>query len=274
MDPAIPAGSPVPAEQERARFPGAGDMTQWVEGSVVNLRQWTEELYSLQVRADIAPFIAGQFTRVAREIDGEIVARPYSFVNAPDNPLLEFYFITVPAGPLSHELIQLVPGDHILVAPRAAGFFILKELPDAESLWMLATGTAIGPFLSILGTAEVWERFRHIILVHSVRNARELTYRDTLADLLRRHPEQLQVISMVSREPLDHALEGRITQAIEDGRLEARAGLMLDPAGSQVMICGNPAMVHDTTHLLEQRGLRKNRRREPGHITTEQYWKE
>ena len=249
-------------------------MTQWVEGSVVNLRQWTEELFSLQVRADIAPFIAGQFTRIALEIGGEIIARPYSFVNAPDNPVLEFYFITVPSGPLSHELIHLNPGAHILVAPRAAGYFTLKELPDAEHLWMLATGTAIGPFLSILGTDEVWERFRHIILVHSVRTARELTYQDTLGRFLEQHPEQLQVIPMVSRETVDHALGGRITQAIEEGLLEARAALSLDPATSQVMICGNPAMVHDTTHLLEKRGLRKNRRREPGHITTEQYWKE
>jgi ferredoxin--NADP+ reductase len=249
-------------------------MSHWVKGDVVELRQWTEELYSLRVRADIAPFIAGQFTRVAREIGGQIIARPYSFVNAPDHPVLEFYFITVPAGPLSHELIRLGPGDEILVAPRAAGFFVLRELPDAECLWMLATGTAIGPFLSILGTGEVWTRFRHVVLVHSVRTAPELTYRDTLDALLEQHPAQLQVIPMVSRENVDHALEGRITKAIADGRLEARAGLALDPAGSQVMICGNPAMVHDTTHLLEQRGLRKNRRREPGHITTEQYWKE
>lgn len=249
-------------------------MSKWVEGKVVELRPWTEELYSLRVRADVAPFVAGQFTRVARKIGDEIIARPYSFVNAPDDPVLEFYFITVPAGPLSHELIRLGPGDDILVAPRAAGFFVLRELPDAESLWMLATGTAIGPFLSILGTAEVWKRFRRVVLVHSVRTASELTYRDTLESLLKLHPAQLQVIPMVSRERVEHALEGRITQAILNGRLEARAGLSFDPANSQVMICGNPAMVHDTTHLLERRGLRKNRRREPGHITTEQYWKE
>jgi ferredoxin/flavodoxin---NADP+ reductase len=249
-------------------------MTRWADGCVVNLRHWTEELYSLQVEADIAPFIAGQFTRIARKINGEIIARPYSFVNAPDDPLLEFYFITVPMGPLTHELINLKPGDAILIAHRAAGFFVLKELPDAECLWMLATGTAIGPFLSILGTREVWDRFRHIVLVHSVRLARELTYQDTIRRLLEGHPEQLQVIPMVSREAVEYALGGRITRALEDGRLEARAGLSLNAGSSQVMICGNPAMVHDTTHLLEARGLRKNRRREPGHITTELYWKE
>ena len=49
-------------------------------------RRWTDKLYSLQLTADIAPFTAGQFTRLALDIDGERVARPYSFVNAPDNP--------------------------------------------------------------------------------------------------------------------------------------------------------------------------------------------
>ncbi|MGB5676112.1 MAG: ferredoxin--NADP(+) reductase, partial [Gemmatimonadota bacterium] len=71
-------------------------MSKWVEGTVVRLQQWTPKLYSIQLDADIAPFAAGQFTRLALEIDGEMVARPYSFVNGPDNPLHEFYFITVP----------------------------------------------------------------------------------------------------------------------------------------------------------------------------------
>ena len=86
-------------------------MSTWIEGTVVNLRQWTDELYSVQVEADVAPFTAGQFTRVALEIDGEMVARPYSFVNGPDNPLHEFYFILVKDGPLTHELIKLKRGD-------------------------------------------------------------------------------------------------------------------------------------------------------------------
>jgi ferredoxin--NADP+ reductase len=38
------------------------------------------------------------------------------------------------------------------------------------------------------------------------------------------------------------------------------------------MICGNPDMVRDTIRILEQRGLRRNRRSQPGHITTEHYW--
>jgi len=248
-------------------------MAAWLEGRVVRLHRWTDRLYSLQVQAEIPPFKAGQFTRLALEIDGEMVARPYSFVNGPDNPLLEFYFIRVPGGPLTARLIELKPGDPLFIAPRSAGFFTLDEIPAAEVLWMLSTGTALGPFLSILSTAQPWRRYRRIVLVHAVRYVPELTYRDEIDALLAAHPQQLQYIPFVSREPVDFALHGRVTNALVNGTLEARAGLTLDAENSQVMICGNPSMVADTQQALEARGLKKNRRREPGQITTEQYWK-
>jgi ferredoxin--NADP+ reductase len=237
------------------------------------LHQWTADLYSIQVEADIAPFTAGQFNRLALEIDGEMVARPYSFVNGPANPVNEFCFTVVKDGPLTHELIRLKTGDPLYLAPRAAGFFVLSEVPDTETLWMLSTGTAIGPFLSILTTAEAWQRYRNIVLVHAVRTTEELVYQDEIKALLEQHAEQLRFIPFVSREDTDFAIKGRVPAAIEDGQLEQRAGLEIAADNTQVMICGNPDMVHDTQSVLEARGLKKNRRRDPGHITTEQYWK-
>jgi ferredoxin--NADP+ reductase len=249
-------------------------MSQWVDGTVVHLRQWTDRLYSLQVEADIPPFKAGQFTRVGLDIGGERVARPYSFVNPPADPRLEFYFITVPDGPLTRELVRLAPGDSVYVASRSSGLLVLDGLPDADCLWMLSTGTAIGPFLSILGDAEVWQRYASVVLVHSVRTSEELTYRDTIDRFTQGHTDRFVYIPMTSREETGFGISGRIPGAIGDGLLEARAALPLSAENSQVMICGNPAMVRDTQAVLESRGLRKNRRREPGHITTEQYWKE
>ena len=248
-------------------------MSKWVEGTVFKLQQWTAELYSIQLEADIAPFVAGQFTRLALEIDGEMVARPYSFVNGPDDPLHEFYFITVPDGPLTRRMVQLQPADTLYVAPRGAGFFVLDELHAADTLWMLSTGTALGPFLSILTTPEVWQCYRNVVLVHAVRTAAELTYQDRIQALVGQHPRQLQFIPFVSREAAGTAIRDRVPAAIADGRLEARAGFGFDAANSQVMVCGNPAMVRDTVQVLEARGLKKNKRRDPGQITTEQYWK-
>lgn len=249
-------------------------MSKWIEGTVIGLRQWTEKLFSVQLEADIVPFTAGQFTRLAMEIDGEMVARPYSFVNGPASKVNEFYFIIVPDGPLSNRMVKLESGDTLSIAPKGAGFFILKEVPTADTLWMLSTGTALGPFLSILTTDKAWDSYKNIVLVHAVRTAVELTYGEEIKTLLAAHPEQLQFIPFVSREETDFAMSGRVPVAIKNGQLEERAGLTLTADNSQVMICGNPAMVRDTFAELETRGLKKNKRRDPGHITTEQYWKE
>ena len=245
---------------------------RWTEGRVIELQPWTDTLYSLRVKADILPFTAGQFTKIGLVIDDELVSRPYSFVNSPAEDYLEFYFVIVPDGPLTSRLIKLQKGDSIWVMKRASGFLRLDEVPDSRHLWMLSTGTAIGPFLSILKMPEVWQRFEKVVLVHAVRYARELSFQPTIQTIQEQHPEQFSYIPFVSREQLDTALPGRIPAAIENGSLEKRAGLTISPENSQVMICGNPAMVRDTTEVLKTRHLERNRRRTPGHITVENYW--
>ncbi|HET9700615.1 MAG TPA: ferredoxin--NADP reductase [Burkholderiales bacterium] len=247
-------------------------MTKWVEGRVAGLRRWTGQLWSLRVEAPVDPFRAGQFTRIALDIGGERVARPYSYVNAPEERPLEFYFITVPEGPLTNRLAALEPGASIWVAPKASGMLTLADVPASEHLWMLSTGTGIGPFLSILKTPEPWQRFSRVVLVQAVRFAAELAYRDLIAEIARRRGEQLAYVPFVSREETAFAIQGRIPEALRDGRLEQRAALPIDPARSQVMVCGNPGMVEDTLAVLEGKGLRRNRRKEPGQISVETYW--
>jgi ferredoxin--NADP+ reductase len=245
---------------------------KWVEGSVVGQKRWTQTLFTLRVEADVAAFEAGQFAKLALAIGGEMVARPYSFVNAPKERPHEFYYVTLPDGPLTQRLCRLEAGDTVYLAPRPAGFLVLSEVPHAENLWLISTGTGLGPFLSILKTEVPWQRFKQVVLVHAVRHAEELTYRETIERLAREHAGQLRAVSFVSRETKAGALPGRIPAAIEEGRLEAAAGAVLSAKVSQVMICGNPEMVTDTSAALARRGMKKHRRREPGHITVENYW--
>ena len=68
------------------------------------------------------------------------------------------------------------------------------------------------------------------------------------------------------------ALRGRIPALITDGRLESRAGVPLTADNAHAMLCGNPAMVDDVQAALAARGMRRRRRKEPGHITLETYW--
>ena len=125
-------------------------MTDWLTGTIIERRQWTDDLFSLRFEAPLAEFKAGQFVRIALDIDGERVGRPYSLVNAPHEPFLEIYFNIVKGGPLSPRLAALEPGATLWLSNTANGFMILDEIPEARYLWLLATGTGIGPFLSIL----------------------------------------------------------------------------------------------------------------------------
>jgi ferredoxin/flavodoxin---NADP+ reductase len=238
----------------------------WLEGRVVENRHWTQALFSLRVAASPLQFEAGQFVRIALDIDGERVARPFSFVNPPQDPVLEFYGIVVPEGPLSPRLARLAGGDTLHIASNPAGFLVLSEVPDAETLWLMCTGTGIAPFVSILRTEAPWRRFRDVVLVHAVRRANELVYADVLQAL------NLRYVSFVSRESAPGSLAGRIPAALRDGRLEAAAGLKLAAESSHVMLCGNPDMLKDTSAALVERGMRKHRRRNPGHITVESFW--
>lgn len=247
-------------------------MSKWVEGKVVGMRRWNEYLYTLRVDAAMASFEAGQFTKLALDINGERVERAYSIASAPAERPLEFYFIVVPDGLLTKCLAALQPGDSIQVLARAAGFFTLSEVPVADNLWMLSTGTGIAPFLSILKTETPWRRFRQVVLVHAVRTASELSYGDTIRRIAQNQPEQFRFVPFVSREDTAYALRARIPAAIADGRLQARAGIALSAEKSQVMVCGNPGMVRDTTEILLALGMKKHRRRDPGQITAERYW--
>ena len=136
---------------------------------------------------------------------------------------------------------------------------------------MIATGTAVGVYLSILRTEQSWQRFRHIVLVHNVRKRDQLSYADEIAALRRTHGERFRYVPITSREVVENALHGRILANLENGRLESHAGLALSAEESHVMLCGNMGMIREVSASLESRGMRKHRKKEPGHYTTEKY---
>lgn len=244
---------------------------QWLDGEVIENHQWNERLFSLKIKAPLGDFRAGQFVRVGLEIDGEVLARPYSLVNSPDEEYLEIYFNIVPEGPLSPLLAKLQAGDSIKVAAKPAGFLVVEEVPEVKNLWMLATGTAIGPFLAILKTEKVYQRFEKIVLCYSVRSTDELSYMENIQALLESHQNQLIFVPFITREENSGAMRKRIPASIKDGSLEERTGVKIDAENTHVLICGSSAMMKDANEVLNERGLRKHLRREPGHISTEKY---
>ena len=248
----------------------------WLPATVIENQQWTPRLYSLRLQAELLPFKAGQFVRLQLPllVDGlpQFIAKSYSLLNAPDDPIAEVFFNIVPNGKLSTALAQLQLGDRLEISQPANGFFVLDEVSQAAQLWMIATGTGLGPYLSILKTAQAWQRFEQIVLVHGVPLVAELAYQDLIASFLEQHPQQFQYVSCVTRENNPNGLNGRVTTNLQSGALEQVTGLNINPQASQIMLCGNHAMLDEMKTLLAQRGLQKHLRHKPGHITTEQYF--
>jgi len=247
-------------------------MAKWLQGTVVERQLWCEDLISIKVSTDPLQFTAGQFVNVGLEVENKILARPYSLVNTPEDSLLEIHFNTVEKGTLSPMLAALTVGDDIQISDRAAGLLTLSEIPDVPYLWLFATGTGIGPFLSILKTPEPWQRFEKIVLGYSVKNLENLAYRADFEALQTQYPDKFCFLPCVTREQAAGTINSRITNCIENGEFEKLAALELSPDSAHVMLCGNSEMNTDVTSLLEDRGMRRHTRREPGHIATEKYY--
>ena len=208
--------------------------------------------------------------RIALDIDGERVARPYSLVNDATDDALEIYFNIVLEGPLSPKLAELDVGDEVFISENANGFLTVEEVPECRHLWLLATGTGVGPFLSILKTEKTWQRFEKVVLVYSVRDVSELSYQQLISAIEKQYPGQFSFVPFITREKVEGAINQRIPASIENGSLEQRTGIQINE-DSHIMMCGNSAMISSVMECLEKRGLKKHRRREPGHITTEKY---
>ena len=247
--------------------------------TLTSIQVWSPSLFSLRCTRDAGfRFRAGQFARLGvAKADGSLVWRAYSMASAPHDEFLEFFSIVVPGGEFTSELSRLKVGDSLLVEKQALGFLTLDRFVDGRDLWLLASGTGLAPFLSILQGLEVWQRFERVVLVYSARSFAELASQPLIrsfAELehLAEFADKLTYLPVVTREQAPGCLNARITELLDSGELERAAGLELTPEYSRVMICGNPQMIDDIRQRLKVRGLNLSLTRRPGQVAVENYW--
>ena len=276
----MPALAPSVAAPERpAPDNAAGSARKATREAVLRVAWWTPALVSLHVTRDRAfRFAAGHYARLGvPDASGEPVFRPLSIASAPADPHLEFLCTLIPGGELSVLLAACRVGDGVEVEKASYGFHTLDALAPGSDLWLLASGTGLAPYLSILRDPAAWNGFERIVVVHSVRRSSELAYARELERLAREGPgaearARLSYLPVITREPGATALSARIPALVADGRLVRAAGVALDPAHSRVMVCGNPDMTRELRALLGERGFGTARRGAPGQIAFEKYW--
>ncbi|KJS65796.1 MAG: ferredoxin-NADP reductase [Comamonadaceae bacterium BICA1-1] len=252
-------------------------MSAFNEERVLTVHHWTDRLFSFTTTRDPSlRFSNGHFTMIGLRVEGgKPLLRAYSIASANYEEHLEFLSIKVPDGPLTSRLQHIVPGDTIVVGRKPTGTLLIDYLLPGKRLYLLGTGTGLAPWMSIIRDPATYEKFEQVVLVHGVREVKELAYYDYLTVDLPQHEflgemvsQQLRYYPTVTREPFIN--RGRVTDLIENGKLAADLGLpALDPAHDRVMICGSPEMLRDLKRMMEQRQFVEGNTSTPGDYVIE-----
>lgn len=237
-------------------------MSHFTEETVLAVQHWTDTLFSFRAtRSPSFRFTNGQFTMMGLEVEGKPLLRAYSMVSTNYDEELEFFSIKVPDGPLTSRLQHIREGDRILVGKKPTGTLVHDNLLPGRILYLLATGTGLAPFMSIIRDLETYEKFEKIVLVHGCRQVAELAYGEYITGSLPQDEylgemisEKLIYYPTVTREPYQN--RGRVTDLITSGQIFKDIGVPpIDPEQDRAMLCGSPQMLEDMKQLLEERGF-------------------
>ena len=190
------------------------------------------------------PFEAGQFARLGLAVDGHPVMRAYSIASAPNEETLRFLVTEVPEGSLSPRLHELEPGAEVLLEGNAEGNLRPARVAGGKTLWLLATGSGLAPFLSIVHDPATWQTWEDVVIVESVRTLEEAAPARELME--ETFPGELTVVVATTREEEEERrgdLSGRITQLLTSGELEEHVGKRITPEDARVILCGNPEFI-------------------------------
>ena len=143
------------------------------ELEVIEVTHYTDKLFRIKLeRPRDFRFTAGEFTMIGLPEDD--VRRAYSFTSGPYDDYLEFYSIKVPNGPLTSKLKYIEPGKFLEVGDKSTGTLTLANLELGGHLWLMATGTGIAPYISLLRDPATFDAFDKITVCWTVPKCKRL----------------------------------------------------------------------------------------------------
>lgn len=225
---------------------------------VIDVEHYTDSLFKFKLtKPENFEFKSGQFTMIGLD---DTPKRAYSLTSAPQDNFIEFYSIKVPDGALTSKLQHIKVGDFVNVSDKPVGNLVVENLTEGTDLWLLATGTGIAPFISMLCDDYTYERFKNIHVVWSVREKSEIKSFDSFLKAL-----PIYYTPIVTRDNSWKGISTRITQLIKDNEILGDSTSETD----KVMICGNMDFNIEIRDMLKERGWVEGSNREKGSFLLE-----
>ena len=217
-------------------------------------------------------FIPGQYVTLIAEIEGRRVLRPYSIASAPYQlPEIEFFVRYVlkdnKPGLFTSKLFNAKPGKKFETL-KLAGMFLLDE-NDKRTKIFLASGTGLGPFISMIRHEIRKYGKSNSIVVHGVSRVSDLGYRKEIEKYVK-GGKLRSYIPTISRPEENKKWKGE-TGRVENilGKLEKILKVKITKDKYVVYACGHPNMVDTAANYYKKLGFAENK-----DVKFERYWSE
>ena len=246
-----------------------------VKEKVLEVKHYTDRLFHFKTTRDSGTrFRDGEFLMIGLEVEGKPLLRAYSVASPNYEEYMEWFSIKVPNGPLTSKLQHIKPGDEVITNSKAVGTLVLDNLKQGRNLYMLATGTGVAPFMSLVRGVDTYDHYDNVILLWSTRLVKELAYKDFLEGLNDHEiwgeitQGKFKFYPSVTRE--DFINTGRITDAMYDGSVYEKLGIEpFDKEKDSAMICGSMPMNLEFKEYFEKMGCKEGNSQTSGDYVLE-----
>jgi ferredoxin--NADP+ reductase len=206
----------------------------------------------------------------------KMILRAYSVASSSvAKEYLEFYVGLVRSGSLSPRLLALKPGDKLWISERFKGMFTLADVPTECNAVLIATGTGVAPYMSMIRTEVAQGLKRRFAVFHGAYHSYDLGYHSELTTLDSLSPvfTYVPTLSHAHEEPIEWTGSSGFVQKLwTDKILDNDWGFRPTPDNTHVFLCGNPFMIDEMTELLLKEGFERHSKKNPGQVHAEQYF--
>jgi len=195
----------------------------------------------LDLPAGAPAFLPGQYVNI--DVPGTDQHRAYSFSSAPGDSRASFLIKRVPDGLMSSWLAGARAGESLRLAGPLGSFYLRAA---DRPLLLLAGGTGLAPFLSMLEVLARRDPSQRVHLIYGVTRDQDLVLLERLEDFAQRMPG-FSFTTCVADPASRHERLGYVTQHMAEDALHG--------GDVDVYLCGPPPMVDAVQKHFKAAGI-------------------